>query len=914
MDRLFFRRKPGDLLKAPSVKEQVLAFVFCYTVLFLGISFFVLYPFLEYNRTLIWKIDGMPQYLLWLQYTGEYLQNALHGLLNGSLVLPKYDFEIGMGGDVNTFLKSEPMVLFGIFLTPKISAWKFYTILSVIRLYLPGLSFGAYGFYRKYSFFPVLTASLFYTFTGFAFYQVERHPQFALPIILLPLLFIGLEQVITRKGYLFYALMVAVSFFGSYYFLYINTVFMGIYALLRLGQVYPANRIREFFCMLGRIIASYLLGCAMSVYVASPAIARFFLSSRSSSEGKDSMLGNLWTYGAGRLESLFLSLIGPVRSVDALTTITVAALIIPALVLLFSGRNKEKRSLRLAVLLGVLFLMIPMVGFVLSGFGNIGNRWCYGFLFALALVLLTEFENLKRLSARQFIALGLLTVLYALVWLWYKPGAIAYLSGLLLLLLTGLLLLLIRFCFNAEKPLWKVLVCLFLCGNLALNGFLINDRDFGNLVSEFQPMKSADEYFEESRYRYAAAIDDPEFARIDTNMMENNYNNTSVALGFNGISLYNSTIGSVTIDYFVESESTGISAVNRTLFMDGRTVQEALACVKYFFTTKDGSRYVPYSYELDPSLTEGSKTYDIYVNQYPLSIGYSYDAVMARSDYEALTALEKQQAQLQYAVVEDEELPHLPLTAESMPDAGITEGVVTQTAIDDGLLQGEGYTYTFDQLKNGDEPLCVTFSTESKAGCEVYLRLKDTDCSRKIRTDIYIDTGEIRKRAIVRDESDTYRVDRDDYLICLGYYDTAEPIDFTLTVDETGIYTIGDLEIYYVPMAGYEDAIASLADGSLEEVVIENDTVSGRVLLSSPELLTFSIPYNVGWKAMVDGKETELMKVNTMYMGLLLEEGEHTVELRYTSPGSSVGAAVSLAAIALYLVLLTVSLIKRKKR
>ena len=66
--------------------------------------------------------------------------------------------------------------------------------------------------------------------------------------------------------------------------------------------------------------------------------------------------------------------------------------------------------------------------------------------------------------------------------------------------------------------------------------------------------------------------------------------------------------------------------------------------MKYFITTKDGSRYAPYGFTLDPELSAQSDEYDIYVNEHLLSIGYGYDSVLSRTEYESLSALEKQQA------------------------------------------------------------------------------------------------------------------------------------------------------------------------------------------------------------------------------------------------------------------------------
>ena len=47
----------------------------------------------------------------------------------------------------------------------------------------------------------------------------------------------------------------------------------------------------------------------------------------------------------------------------------------------------------------------------------------------------------------------------------------------------------------------------------------------------------------------------------------------------------------------------------------------------------------------------------------------------------------------------------------------------------------------------------------------------------------------------------------------------------------------------------------------------------------------------------VDGKETELIKTDVMYMGAVLEPGTHYIELRYQTPHLKEGAIVSLSAI-----------------
>ena len=91
-----------------SQKRKLLEYFCVYTLIFIFIAGIAFFPFLEEEYCLIWKTDGMPQYLIWLQYTGQYIRDVLSNLLNGQFTLPMYDFSIGMGGDVRSFVKPDP--------------------------------------------------------------------------------------------------------------------------------------------------------------------------------------------------------------------------------------------------------------------------------------------------------------------------------------------------------------------------------------------------------------------------------------------------------------------------------------------------------------------------------------------------------------------------------------------------------------------------------------------------------------------------------------------------------------------------------------------------------------------------------------------------------------------------------------
>lgn len=920
-------QKPPVAGRVKSQKQKIFEYFCIYTLVFIFIAFIVLLPFLEEEYCLIWKVDGMPQYLLWLKYTGEYIRDAIVQFFHGNFTLPMYDFSIGMGGDVRGFVKTDPINLLASLLFNDEYSWQLYSLLTIFKIFLVGLSFSCYGFYMKQKRYNILAGAVIYTFSSYTFYQIQRHPQFYMGIVFLPLLCIGLEQIMQKRKLLFYTLMVAISLMASYYFLFINTLLMGIYVLIRIGAVYDTHRIRNFFQVLWRIIVSYLLGCGMSAVFFASSIASFFLSARTDSgENAASAVGSYISYGATRIVRLFLSLAAPVRDAGYLTTISVSVLVIPVLLLLFTRKIRQKLSLKISVLLGILFLMIPAFGFIFSGFSAINNRWSFGFVFVLAIVFMSEFDYLRQMTRKQYLLFVGFIILYGICWLVLEADNEAYRFAFLLLAGAAVLLGILQI--SPKKiPLTaqKAGMILILAVSVALNGYYTNSASFGNLVDQFQNRHTANHYFTSCRYQYLTNISDDSFYRTDTDMMYNNYNNTAVALDYNGISLYSSTIGSNTIRYFTESESVGISAINRTLSLDGRTSQEALACVKYFITTEGTTRSVPYGFVLDKELSDQTEDYDIYVNQYPLSIGYGYSSVISRSEYENLSALEKQQVQMKSAVLSDEDMDDFSSLSDSSWDGSeISEGDIAITGMDKGISRENN---TYHVKKKGKFKTIVVdgketeidvspklhFQTTSKAGCEVYLRFKNLTTDRAKRIDVNVYTDGLAKKAIVRSDKDTYSLGVNDYLINLGYYDSEETIEGELSFTRKGNYSFDAIEIYYVSMDSYEEDIAALNDKGLKDVSLSANTISGTVTADQEQIMTFSVPYHIGWKAYVDGRETEIYNVNTLYSGIKITPGTHTVTLEYTSPGTTAGGIISAVCTLLFLSAVIIQLQKKRR-
>ena len=74
-----------------------------------------------------------------------------------------------------------------------------YEILIFLRIYLAGITFSIYCFYRKNPKQATFIGSLVYIFAGWTIYASMKHPYFSNPMIYLPLVLMGIEKVYKKR-------------------------------------------------------------------------------------------------------------------------------------------------------------------------------------------------------------------------------------------------------------------------------------------------------------------------------------------------------------------------------------------------------------------------------------------------------------------------------------------------------------------------------------------------------------------------------------------------------------------------------------------------------------------------------------------------------------------------------------------
>jgi uncharacterized membrane protein YfhO len=117
---------------------------------------------------------------------------------------------------------------------------------------------------------------------------------------------------------------------------------------------------------------------------------------------------------------------------------------------------------------------------------------------------------------------------------------------------------------------------------------------------------------------------------------------------------------------------------------------------------------------------------------------------------------------------------------------------------------------------------------------------------------------------------------------------------FDIYKDTTKNYTILD----------YQTDIGNLRQNTLQLTKFTQNSFDGSIAMFQKKMLFFTIPYDKGWQLKVDGKKQKLYLVNIGFMGAVIPNGIHKIELRFEQPHLMPMILISLSGLLLYLLFL----------
>jgi len=101
--------------------------------------------------------------------------------------------------------------------------------------------------------------------------------------------------------------------------------------------------------------------------------------------------------------------------------------------------------------------------------------------------------------------------------------------------------------------------------------------------------------------------------------------------------------------------------------------------------------------------------------------------------------------------------------------------------------------------------------------------------------------------------------------------------------------------------------------GAMEITHFSQNNIRGKVNLEKKKLLFFSIPFDSGWKAFDNGKPVDVKKVNVGFMGLILDKGQHNIELKYSIKYFKIGLLFTCISLLIYILMIFLNIYRIKR-
>lgn len=850
-----------------------------YTILFLILQRWIFSDFYETGKSFIWVYDGLPDYFAGrLVYISQTAREGIQSLLQGNKTpFPLYDFRQGV---MKPSIEREPILWLSV-LWPWDKIDILYDLLVLLRYYLVGVSFSLLGFYFKKKPLPIMIGAVSYTFCGFSIFSGVRHPQFMGPMILLPLLIIGAEKVLKGEQAWSFTGIVFVSLLSGLYYSCMLAILILIYIFTCYCFAYSQNGVHGFFSLFGRMALWGGLGILLGGIAWSPALLQMLGTGRIG-ENVAMMIRYIPSY----YRECMTSFIVMPTHVGYWTILGFPVLAIPSVLLLFSDKRKGVKTLQILFLILTGMVCIPMVSYVMSGFNTYSNRWVFGYALCVAVIVMTELPQLLVAERKRLVIVGIGTAMYMILCCFVVGKGNYHEEPLILLFLSLIVVGMCYFAGNSGLSMILPLCLAITCISVSYTAFLKYAPEKGNYVSEFVKKGTAYAEIESGQYtslgRSEEVRGDDTLFYVSGNAISAAEVNSSFFHALNGLSFYTSCIYE-SYRQLNDTLEVGQRWLNNLDYgIDGRAPLLSLANVKYYALRETGNEVRPYGMKEIDRIKNGKNTDVILKNEAALSVGYTYDFWQNENEFMELPSLGRQESMLQAVVLKEE--PKLLSKGEVK---------VTGQKVPAEVADWDGVSWKDGKLIVGKAGGSLTLNFMGIPGADTYLRVVNLSWSSgKTDWSLTVQTDNTKTQTHFTADGYVYANGAKTQLIYLG--NSSEGYTkCTLTFPVKGTFALDDLEIWCQPMDSYKEQIAGLQTEHLENVRTNWRGLAGTISTTKDKFLCFSIPYDAGWTAYVDGEKTNLVQANIGFMGLELPAGDHDIELRYWMPGLTVGITLS---------------------
>ena len=844
-----------------------------------------------------WAIDGFFPFgtksLMAVDFNAQYIglyAYFKHLFLNGDWSSFFYSFSKSIGGGMLGIwgfnLLSPFNFLFLLF--PEENFQWVVPIVIALRYGAMGLTMAHFlvkrydGLKNKAYLVPIVAT--IYALNGFNV-SYQMNPIFYDGMIMLPLVLIGVEQVLDNKSPRGYIGMLALSLFVQFYMGYMTCIFVVIYALFYIIRSENFRDKKVILTRIGKLAAASIL----AVGIVSAVLLPILISLVSTKGGLQSSLRFDWKLQINPFEILAKLFLGAFDNTSwpagpNLPNIYVASFGLLGTLYYFISSKISKWSKIAASFVLVVFLISCAHEFT-SKLWHMGQNpagffyrfsWIIAFfLVYLAYLSLREVEKFTKREASFLLISG--AVIFSIVQL-QQHSFLTVWQRLATILIFAILLATLFY--PKVKRAWMIIAALTVV-ELTANAALVQSR-----VGYTDAYKYHDAVLQLKEAINPIRPDHSDFYRINKSF--NLSKNDPFMVDYPGLSVFSSNLENSTRDLF---DRLGNNGINATTYYQGTPFQDALFSVKYLVTPKpvlkedypDTSKlYVFGNMVTRKDITTKEPVFEATRTKtfetgliLPIAYGVNDETVNVKLENHQPIQNQNKIVQAMGATSEnylavlganDMKLDNMEVVDPSKPE--------TYKRID----SSRPGTITYHLVPQSAEDYWVAIPQ----------KLSHTD-KNKVRVMLNGKNYEFQDKF------------QQTQFIQIAHNSVGQPTDLVIEIDSDNEYNLSGLRL-----ARSNSALANriIQERQLQGIKLtywDNRSFKGTVNITDDSTwMMTSIPYEKGWTVKVDGKVVETAKVWDSLLAYKITPGEHTIEMTYLPDGFVAGFLISILSTSLY--------------
>ena len=120
------------------------------------------------------------------------------------------------------------------------------------------------------------------------------------------------------------------------------------------------------------------------------------------------------------------------------------------------------------------------------------------------------------------------------------------------------------------------------------------------------------------------------------------------------------------------------------------------------------------------------------------------------------------------------------------------------------------------------------------------------------------------------------------------------------------------LDVYAIP--NWQESVARLKENACDSFKTFANGFTAKIDAKDAGMLVFTIPFDKGFSATVDGQKAEIVNCDVAFMGVFVEAGAHEIVFTYHTRGLTIGVVMSLLAAGMLIVYCAAAKAMMKKK